>query len=543
MKKKNPNREEIFKKRISIFFKILVALLFLAIFPISLGVFLTILSYRDFIFKSLLPDLPPERIQEVLALEQNIEIQAGLILFLSGIFALFLGILISRHFSRALERISDGLKRVLAGNLDFRINITSSDEIGEASYFFNRMIKNLKESQIMLAAREKELQEKTLELAEKVKTLEISGQEAERTKLATLNILEDVGEARGELEKEKERIETIILSLADGLLVLSDNKILLLNPAAEGIFGVKKEEIIGKSLDFLRHPNLKIFSKFLKENTKRPIFRQEIVFEKPGRTFQISILLIAGGQDLVILHDVTREKLIDQMKTEFVSLAAHQLRTPLSAIKWTLKLILDGDLGKITREQKDFLQKTYLSNERMIDLINDLLNVARIEEGRYLYRLLPSQIEDTIKNIMNSYLPEIERKKIKFQFQKPKEKLPKINLDEEKITLAIQNLIDNAIRYTPPGGQVTVSLRRANMEIEFSVKDTGVGIPKDQQERVFSKFFRAANVMRIETEGAGLGLFITKNIIEAHGGKIWFESEENKGTTFYFTLPIKKGVE
>jgi len=110
----------------------------------------------------------------------------------------------------------------------------------------------------------------------------------------------------------------------------------------------------------------------------------------------------------------------------------------------------------------------------------------------------------------------------------------------EKMRLAVQNLLDNAIRYTSPGGWVTISLKHSKKEIEFSIKDSGVGVPKDQQKRVFSRFFRGTNVMRMETEGTGLGLYIVKNIIEAHGGKIWFESEEGKGTTFYFTLPIKQ---
>ncbi len=541
MAKKNPNKEVIFEKRTSVFFKILIGLLFLAIFPISFSVFLTILSYRDFIFKSLLPDLPPERIQDALVIEQNIEIQAGLILFLSGIFALFLGLLISRHFSQAIGRISDGLKKVMAGNLDVKIKITSRDEIGEATYFFNKVVENLRESQLKLTTREKELREKTFELAGKVKALEISGKETEKARLAALNILEDIETARTELKREKGRIEKIILSLVDGLLVLQDNEILLLNPSAEEILRIKGEEIFGKSLDLLlQYPNLKILYQFLKKNIKKPIVREELVFKKPERTFQITLIPIIKGQDLVVLHDVTREKLIEQMKTEFVSLSAHQLRTPLSAIKWTLRMILDGDLGKITKEQRDFLQKTYLSNERMIDLINNLLNVARIEEGRYLYKLSLYRIEDIVQSVINSYKEETKRRKISLGFRKPKEKIPKLKMDVEKMNLAIQNLIDNAIRYTPSGGEVTVSLESDKKEIEFEVKDSGVGIPQNQQERVFSRFFRGANVMRMETEGAGLGLFITRNIIEAHGGKIWFESKENKGTTFYFTLPLKR---
>ncbi|GAH23077.1 unnamed protein product, partial [marine sediment metagenome] len=220
--------------------------------------------------------------------------------------------------------------------------------------------------------------------------------------------------------------------------------------------------------------------------------------------------------------------------------AAHQLRTPLSAIKWTLRMLLDGDLGKITEEQRGFIEKTYKSNERMISLINDLLDVTRIEEGRYLYKPVLTQIENVVQFVIDSFKEKIRRKKIKLEFKKPRKKLPEVRVDVEKVRLAINNLLDNAIRYTPVGGRVTTSLKCGKKEIELSVKDTGVGIPEDQKERVFTKFFRGANVMRMETEGTGLGLFITKNIIEAHGGRVWFESEENKGSVFHFTLPIKK---
>lgn len=538
MPNKNTNQKG-FKKRISIFLKISLTLLFVAVFPISFAVFLTILSYRDFIFKSLFPDLPPEKVQDALAIEQNIEIQAGLILFLSGIFALFLGLLVSRHFARAIERISYGLKKVIAGDLSFKLKIMSRDEIGEATYFFNEVVRNLKESQFQLAVKEQELREKTSELNKKIKALEISGQEAEKTRLATLNILEDIGETSEALEIEKERIENIILSLVDGLLVLQDSEISLSNPSAKAIFGIKTKDTIKKSADSLqKYQNLKILFQFLEENKKRPIIRKEIVFQKPEKNFQITVISISAGQDLIILHDVTREKLIEQMKTEFVSLTAHQLRTPLSAIKWTLRMILDEDLGKITKDQRDFLQKTYLSNERMINLINDLLNVARIEEGRYLYKLSLHRLEDVVQSVVNSYIDEAKKRKITLIFKKPKIKSPKLKIDVEKINLAIQNLIDNAVRYTPKGGRVTVSLKSGRKEIELRVQDSGIGIPEKQQERVFGKFFRGVNVMRMETEGSGLGLFISKNIIEAHGGKIWFESIENKGTTIYLTLPV-----
>ncbi len=254
----------------------------------------------------------------------------------------------------------------------------------------------------------------------------------------------------------------------------------------------------------------------------------------------ISIPREDEAESLVVLHDITREKLVERMKTEFVSITAHQLRTPISAIKWTLKMLLDGDLGKITKEQKEIIGKSYQSNERMISLINDLLNVTRIEEGRYLYKLVLSDLREIVQSLVEQYKDEIKKKGLKLKFKKPKKKLPKILIDVEKINLVVQNLLDNAVRYNNAGGEIKISLGAKNKEIEFIIEDTGVGIPKKQQKRIFSKFFRAANVMRMDTTGSGLGLFIVKNIIEAHKGRIWFESKEGKGATFHFTLPIHK---
>ncbi len=238
---------------------------------------------------------------------------------------------------------------------------------------------------------------------------------------------------------------------------------------------------------------------------------------------------------------VSQRKMIESKQSEFVSLTAHQLRTPLSAIKGALRMLLDGDFGEITTEQRDCIEKIYRSNQRMVALVDNLLDATRIGEGRYCYKPTPVQIENTVRLVVDSFKEEAKRKKIKLEFKKPKTKLPKVKVDQGKIRIAINNLLDNAIRYTPAGGEVTVSLKRGKKEIEFSVKDTGAGIPKSQKEHIFTKFFRGTNAVRIETEGIGLGLFIAKNIIEAHGGKIWFESKENKGTTFHFTLPMQAG--
>lgn len=369
----------------------------------------------------------------------------------------------------------------------------------------------------------------------------------EDARKALTNMLEDVEGERNKAEEEKNKTLTIINNFTDGLFVFDkENRLSLINPQTEVFFDVKARDLFGKSVFELNtFPTLEPLVRLLGREIKG-VFRKELSI-KGDLILEVSTIPMMIGEKklgaLVILHDITREKIIEKMKTEFVSLSAHQLRTPLSAIKWTLRMLLDGDLGLITKEQREFIEKTYNSNERMINLINDLLDITRIEEGRYLYKPILTDIEPVVQFVVNSYKEEIEKKKINFEFKKPEEKLPKVMIDVEKIRLAVQNLLDNALRYTPIGGQVTIAVNRVTKEIELSVKDTGIGIPRDQQARVFTKFFRGANVLRMETEGSGLGLFITKNIIEAHGGRVWFKSKEGEGTTFYFTLPIKEEFE
>jgi len=373
--------------------------------------------------------------------------------------------------------------------------------------------------------------------------------ELKEAQTALLNILEDTEEARREAEEERSKTLTIIQNFTDGILVFDEqNKLILINPQTEEFFDIKekeKKEILQKPISELGQIETLAPLVNLLGGEIKGVFREELQL-KEEFILEVSTIPVIREKErlgtLVILHDVSREKMIERLKTEFVSITAHQLRTPLSAIKWTLRMLLDGDLGRITGEQKDFIRKTYYSNERMIKLINDLLNVTRIEEGRYLFKLVIADIEEICQPVMNSFKEEAERRKIKFQFRKPKKRLPRIRVDAEKLMLAINNLVDNAVRYTRPGGEVRVSLSftKAKKEINFSIKDTGIGIPEDQQDRVFNRFFRGTNALRMETRGTGLGLFITKNIIEAHGGRIWFESEQGKGTSFYFVLPVKE---
>lgn len=384
---------------------------------------------------------------------------------------------------------------------------------------------------------EKSQQELEGKIKERTRELEIS-------KEALANMLETLEEAKKETEEERDRTKTIITSFVDGIIVFDENKkVALVNSQAEKLLDVKSEYILDKNiLELTKFPSLIPIVEILGGEIKN-ISKTELTLKENLIVEISSIPLIEKNRktgDLVILHDISRERFIEKMKTEFVSLAAHQLRTPLSAIKWILRMLLDGDIGEITPEQKDIIEKAYISNERMINLINDLLNVTKIEEGKYISKQNISDITEIVKSSIDASREKIENKKLKIIINMPSSPMPKIMMDEEKMKIAIQNLIENAIKYTNPKGKIEIFLKHDNRNIEFQIKDTGIGIPEKEKHRIFSKFFRGSNVIRMDTEGTGLGLFITKNIIEAHDGKIWFESKENKGTTFYVTLPIKK---
>ncbi len=395
---------------------------------------------------------------------------------------------------------------------------------------------------------QKTLQEK---VHEKTEALENKTKELDDSRKAVLNVLEDTEESRQKAEEEKDKTQAIISNFSDGLLIFDKKNILnFVNPRAEKLFDLKSEEIIGKKINDLKNePKIEKLIEILTQSLDFDItnnkpdsdFRREIKNNKDLTIEVTTIPIFNEGKKttiLAVLHDITREKMIEAMKSEFVSIAAHQLRTPLSAIKWTMRMLLDGDLGDLNEEQMKLAEKAYLSNDRMVRLVNDLLNVSRIEEGRYLYKPSHISFSEVVDPILDTYKEEIKRRNIDFQINKPDGKLPLVAVDVEKITLVIQNLLDNAMKYTQPKGEIIFSAESNEKEIKISVKDSGVGIPKEQHNRIFSKFFRAGNVVRMETEGSGLGLFICKNIVNVHGGKIWFDSEEKKGSVFYFTLPI-----
>jgi len=237
--------------------------------------------------------------------------------------------------------------------------------------------------------------------------------------------------------------------------------------------------------------------------------------------------------------DMTKLKEMDRLKSEFVSIASHQLRTPLTGIKWFSELLLNGKAGALSEEQKDFVKQIFDSNDRMIKLVDDLLDVSHIDEsGKFKIILVSGDFSKIIKEVVDQQKIQAKIKNIKIALSAECLKKMILKVDEQKIEQAMQNILSNAIKYSPNGSTISVNCKKNDGQYVCSFKDKGIGIPQYQQHRMFEKFFRADNVITVGS-GTGLGLYIARHIVEGHGGKMWFESKENKGTTVYISLPIK----
>jgi PAS domain S-box-containing protein len=378
------------------------------------------------------------------------------------------------------------------------------------------------------------------------------------------SITEDLQQERNMAVSNDQKSSAILASIGDAVFAVDrQERITLFNPAAVHISGFSEEEAFGKQYDTVLnfafeddHRKNDSFIRRAFDGHVTSMKNRTILLRKDGKEVAVADsaapIRDAKGKIqgvIVVFRDVSKEKVLDKAKTEFVSLASHQLRTPLSAINWYSEMLLNGDAGKINKDQHEYLQEIYEGNKRMVELVDSLLNVSRLEVGKLKNDPQPTSLIELADSLEREMETSTRAKQMTINNQIEK-KLPIVSADPKLLRMILQNLLSNAVKYTADRGDVTLTMRTATDKdlagrlhsghyVFLSVADTGYGIPQVQQDKIFQKLFRADNVRKLDVEGTGLGLYIVKEVAEKLGGTIWFESIESIGTTFYVLIPVK----
>ncbi|OHA53341.1 MAG: hypothetical protein A3A30_02385 [Candidatus Terrybacteria bacterium RIFCSPLOWO2_01_FULL_48_14] len=344
-------------------------------------------------------------------------------------------------------------------------------------------------------------------------------------------------------EKQGMSLRKILDAVDDAIMVLDENfRVEDLNNTARLLLGAKKDfELSDFVQTFLSMEWRKLDEN---ENPLRLALRkrQTIHFRgylvlKPRKFLPVAISVIPFTPGLIlIVRDITRDLAIEKELHNFVGIASHQLRTPLSSILWFLELLLSGTAGEVNKKQWELLLQSYNAAARLADMIRLLLDVSRIEIGAVAINPVSYDLVQLIRQEFFQMKIFAEKKQQTFELHLPQKEVM-IPVDKIVLGFVLQNLLSNAIKYTPEKGTISVTLEEGKEEWIVSVRDSGYGIPEEAKPHIFQKFFRAENILTYTPEGTGLGLYVAKSLVELWGGKIWFESEEKKASTFWFTIP------
>jgi signal transduction histidine kinase len=429
-----------------------------------------------------------------------------------------------RHIRRQLKSLAPIFAQAAIG--DFSGQVTLPKEEDELTEFFVGV-------QIMLDT-----------IREKVDELEAS--------LSQLQAANDI------IATEKARVEAILNGMGEGLLIVDESwHTTYINEPAIALLGaharivgqdatqvLRLEDAEGVMIPEAKHPITKVIGsrrRISVDLIKGPAYYVRTgVTERRRIGFTITPILNlrkATGA-AVVLRDMTEEANMDRAKSEIISIASHQLRTPLTAIRWYATSLLKDEEELSPAQHVEYLQRIHDANQHMIQLVDDLLNVSRIDLGTLTLQPRPTSLLKILDAVLKELAVEIAGKKLHIIENSNSHMLP-VFVDPNSLHIILQNLVSNAVKYSLEGGQVTISVQQQAESAMIEVSDQGVGIPDEQQPKIFSKLFRASNAQRVSVDGSGLGLYVTKAMVERAGGRIWFESVESKGTTFYVALPSK----
>lgn len=418
--------------------------------------------------------------------------------------------IIAKYISVPLKAL---LQNLLHGNKDERLtNLKRSDEIGVLAQTVNDLSIFWEQSILKLSSN-------TQSLSDKINQFEIA-----------------------------------LSTVTDAVIAIDSNRcITVFNRSATHLLHISDQQALGKPISEI----MKVYDKKdeispltycpITEETSEEIgyHRERLRIVSNGNEAFVNIICRQVQEKeksqikaILILTDVTKEKRLEEMQLDFVSMAVHELRTPLTSIRGYLAVFMDENKDQFDGNQKMFLDRINISTQRLINLIENLLNVARVERGVFNINKQSVDWVTSAKQTIQELTFRAKDKNITLQFIDPPSPIPHIQADTLRINEVLTNLIVNAINYTPENGSITVTIDTNGKEVITHIKDTGVGIPKDKQDRLFTKFFRVSNTIDTGAKGTGLGLYISKQIIDLHHGHIWVESEVGKGSTFSFALPI-----
>jgi two-component system, OmpR family, sensor histidine kinase VicK len=425
-----------------------------------------------------------------------------------------LGIFLVWQFLNPLEKLYQAAQVIAGGQYSHRIDIKSGDEIEFISQALNNIAFNLN------------------------------------------NTFTEISQTNSYIISEKNKLNTIVSSIVDGVIVLDlHQNIMLVNKAAERITGFDATEMTKRPVDSLitlkdDQGNILPCKKYCQvkiddEQSPPTYFRSVALTGKMGKEvkIQLTIAKISEGLQadlgcILILHDTTQNKIFEQMQIDFVSMASHEIRTPLTSIINYLAVIKEEGQKSLGPELTGFLDRALGSAQQLASLVGNLLNVSKIERGSFTASLGPVDWKEIVTESVENNRAQAVQKNITLEIKEMPDNLPKVLADSLRINEVLNNLINNALTYTPEGGKVGVGVRISGNEILTYVADNGNGMPKDVLPHLFTKFFRVTGSLDRGSKGTGLGLYISKSIIDMHHGKIWVDSDLGQGATFYFTLPL-----
>lgn len=478
---------------------------------------------------------------------------AVLTLAIIGIFACVIAYVFQNHIVAPLAALARGARDMIDGTFSGFDRTFARDETGNLSEAIRSLWEHARRIQRMLVER---VREKTMALESRIRKADEQNKMLEETKRAIVNVMDDLRKEESLLQEERDKLSVALRGIGDGVFVIDNFEVVtFFNSAAEGLTGYAAGDVVGRpyqeTLKFMREADGATHLKFIDD-----VFSSEhalrihpteplMLLRKNGTRIAVAAsaapLRNARGDVtgvVVVFRDVSREREIDRAKSEFISLATHQLRTPLTTMRWIPEMLLEGAVGKLSARQRKYIDDMRRSSERLVQLINKLLSVARIESRRI--EVIPEEVDARalLLDIQKDFTRETKSRKQRLLLRLPK--AVTLRTDPKILGEVIRNLLANAVKYTPNGGRIEVSVISAPRgKVVFHVKDNGIGIPAEQQARIFGKFFRADNAAKTDVAGTGLGLYLVKQFVELLGGAITFESVERKGTVFTVTLPIK----